>query len=66
MARCSYCNGTGKAYSQAIKKYVTCDNCAGRGNTFTKCSYCNGTGKAYSQAIKQYVTCDACRGKGER
>jgi len=66
MATCSQCRGTGKAYSRALKYYVTCDNCAGRCKTFVKCTYCNGTGKGYSQIRKAYVTCDACRGTGER
>lgn len=65
MSRCSYCAGTGKAYSQMLKEYVTCDACKGKGEIMQKCSYCAGTGKAYSQTLKEYVTCDACKGRGE-
>ncbi|MEA5120859.1 MAG: hypothetical protein VB040_06250 [Propionibacterium sp.] len=29
--KCTYCNGTGKGYSQIRKAYVTCDACRGTG-----------------------------------
>ena len=67
MATCKYCNGKGKAYSQTLKKYVTCDGCAGRGNTgWSRCTNCNGTGKVYDNGKRAYVTCRSCGGSGNK
>lgn len=67
MATCNYCKGRGKAYSRILKRYVTCDGCAGTGRTgWDKCGYCNGTGKDYKAELNRYVTCDGCRGSGRK
>ncbi|VEJ60076.1 hypothetical protein [Arachnia propionica] len=64
MGRCRYCAGKGKSYSTTLKKYVTCDGCAGKGYTgWARCTNCNGTGKNYDG--KRYVTCGRCGGTGK-
>ena len=64
--RCTWCNGTGKAYSRALNKYVTCDSCKGSGRLPTRpCRWCSGTGRAYSTVLRKYVVCDSCKGTGD-